>query len=656
MATETYEVPIMTDGAHLQHMFEAVALMTGADGLMGSVENMIAVIGVLVLLLMVTLKGNWSAVLQWLFVYALVWGVLVVPKVTVNVLDRSDPASVGTEPVSGVPLGLGVPVSIATRFGDRIAALMETALSVPSDFSYSSGRLMWGPELFEQSLAFDVQGSVARENMERYLAACVLPRTVSVPDYRARVRTTGDILTVLGADAPANRLVQIRSTAGGPLVSTVCRDAVAGVSAAFTTAVNTDMADFAQRLYPALGPAEAQTELLGDLSRGTEQFIGVSKAGAEYLRQVAIIRALRNAASSYANDPGATALISYVEGKSEAQATLTMSALGSLMQDSLPRIYTITLILLIAIFPIVIFMALLPGAGLPTLKTYFGSLIYIQAFGILFVVINSVIVNDQVLAGQALALTGGGTERTLNLANYGLMRDMPSQISATASMLLLSIPALSAIFTRGAMGIGQSIQSSLRPLEKSAEVAASEASSGNISVGNASTNMISQNQATGYKLDTNTVGRTGMTTLQADNGAVHRRMRDGSSVTDTSQARGNFATSGAVQASTSEEIGRRINSARSRQRTAAQALSEARTESSEQAASMFMSLVRGNSTMSELGINETSEEGRALSRALNQVQSYNESNDTRFSDAIQGSAYAKGSAEASAGLQFLGSG
>lgn len=656
MATETYEVPIMTDGEHLHHMFEAVATITGADGLMGSLENMVAVIGVLVVTLMVALRGNWQAVMQWLLVYVCVWSVLVVPKVTVNVLDRSNPAVVGTEPVSGVPLGLGVPVSFATRIGDRIASIMETALQIPNDFSYSSGRLMWGPELFETSLSFEVTDAVARENMENYLSACVLPRTVSVPDYRSEVRNETEILTLLGSDAPSNRLVQVRDPATGALASKVCSDAVSDVTSRFTASVDSEMKAFAQRMYPALSPDDALAELLVDLSRGSEQFIGVSKAGSEYLRQVALIRAMRHSVAGYSQDPGASALIGYVEGKSEAQATLTMAALGSLMQDSLPRIYTITLILLIAIFPIIVFMAMLPGMGLSTLKVYFGSFVYIQAFGILFVVINSIIVNDQILAGQALALGPTGSEKGISLANYGMLRDMPSQISATASMLLMSIPALSAIFTKGAMGVGQSIQSSLRPLEKAAETAATEASSGNINTGNASVNMVSQNQATGFKLDTNTVGRTGMSTIQQANGAVVRRMRAGGSVVDTSQARGNFATSGSVQSATSEEVGRRINAARTRQRTAAQTLSDSRNAASEQSASMFMSLVRGDTTMKELGISETSEEGRALTRSLNQAQSYNENNSTQFSDAITGKAYAGGAVKASGGLKVFGNG
>src|SRR5690606_4130498 len=127
---------------HYRDMFQAVALMAGGSG-MSSLIRLFLVLGLAVGLMKAMFDFNVGQILKWFIMAAVIYGVLWVPKVQVQVVDRYNPGLTGGA-VANVPIGVGVVASMSSRVGARAIDLMETAFSTPNDVRYSRTGMIYG--------------------------------------------------------------------------------------------------------------------------------------------------------------------------------------------------------------------------------------------------------------------------------------------------------------------------------------------------------------------------------------------------------------------------------------------------------------------------------------------------------------------------------
>ena len=100
-----YEVYAYWNVTELEAMFNAVASIMGSGDYLGLLRTM-AIVGIIVVVI-ATLTGRerLDGMWKWLFFLAIFQSMLLIPKVTVTIVDRT-----GNEPpraVANVPIGLG---------------------------------------------------------------------------------------------------------------------------------------------------------------------------------------------------------------------------------------------------------------------------------------------------------------------------------------------------------------------------------------------------------------------------------------------------------------------------------------------------------------------------------------------------------------------
>jgi conjugal transfer mating pair stabilization protein TraG len=93
------------------------------------------------------LDGMW----KWLFFLAIFQALLLVPKVTVTIVDRT-----GNEPpraVANVPIGLGAFAHAMSKVGDWLTGAFETVFSLPDDVRFRKNGTLFGHRVLAERLA-----------------------------------------------------------------------------------------------------------------------------------------------------------------------------------------------------------------------------------------------------------------------------------------------------------------------------------------------------------------------------------------------------------------------------------------------------------------------------------------------------------------------
>ena len=92
---------------------------------------------------------------KWLGTVVLVFSVLIVPKVTVGIVDKTGGSAVKV--VDNVPFGVAVLGSLTSTIGNTLTGLFETAFQVipgagalPAELSYQQNGLMFGNRLIRE--------------------------------------------------------------------------------------------------------------------------------------------------------------------------------------------------------------------------------------------------------------------------------------------------------------------------------------------------------------------------------------------------------------------------------------------------------------------------------------------------------------------------
>ena len=121
--------------------------------------------------------GSWKDNAKWMLLFVAVWGAMIVPKATVRVVDRLDPA-LAPAVVANVPIGLALFASLTSQVGDGLTRLTEQAFSLPDDLAYSIAGIPY-PERTETQHTI-VSGTTGSG------------KTVLISDLVAQIRARGE--------------------------------------------------------------------------------------------------------------------------------------------------------------------------------------------------------------------------------------------------------------------------------------------------------------------------------------------------------------------------------------------------------------------------------------------------------------------------------
>ncbi|MBS0900049.1 conjugal transfer mating-pair stabilization protein TraG, partial [Pantoea dispersa] len=211
---------------------------------------------------------------------------------------------------------------------------------------------------------------------------------------------------------------------------------------------------------------------------------------------------------------------------------LSWASFGTIMGRMLPMFQSLLMLILIALFPLVIALALVNHTifGLNTLKLYAGGFLYFQMWPVMYAILNS-------LANFYLQTKTGTT--ALVLSNQDQVALQHSDAANIAGYLSASIPVLSFYLTKGAGAIASQVAGSV--ISSAAFTTGGQAST--TADGNWSFNNMSMDNVNANKFDTNMLRRSGSQSVQTGNNAMMTQTADGHTVVDTSQAISNLPVS-----------------------------------------------------------------------------------------------------------------
>ncbi len=510
-----YEVYAYWNVAELEAMFNAVASLMGSSDYRGLLQT-IAIVGMIVVVI-ATLTGRerLDGMWKWLFFLAIFQSMLLIPKVTVTIVDRT-----GNEPpraVANVPIGLGAFAHTMSKVGDWLTGSFETVFALPDDVKFRKNGTLFGHRVLSERQAIKSGSPVLTSNLLEFYRECVAPDITT-----GYIRMKEDILEVnniwdsLNGKTNPSRLVTIRDTTDPTVMNTVgCDAAYQTLTTQITAESSRQMTVLGTRLYPRMTTTDASVAIAGSLATSTNYLLGLSASAQDTVKQAIVANfmidvqyllpaQLGDAASSQTNLAMAQSLRSTSD---------SYKLMARIAESTMPKVRNAIEMVQYAIFPVFLLFVVLSGhQATGVIKSYAASLFWIQLWAPLYAVMNFIITmysRSQYINGSAAS---GLSIEQMSFLNTAIVSDQ-----AIAGMLVISIPAIAAAIVRGGEVGLQAVAGLVAPT-RDPEKIASGLAMGNMQMGNASLNNVSHDTMKGLAVDMNPSLRQGATNYQARGG------------------------------------------------------------------------------------------------------------------------------------------
>ncbi|EKH3107911.1 conjugal transfer mating pair stabilization protein TraG [Salmonella enterica] len=552
---------------------------------------------------------NIMELVKWAGFYVLVIAVLIGDKRSVQIIDLSEPARIYQ--VDNVPAGLAAPASMITRIGAGMAQLYDTIFARPDALTYSKTGMLFGAQLAAGSSDFRFSEPEIQRMFSDYVHNCVVGDIMLNNKY-----TIGELMNA--ADPYAlifSRPSPLRGLYDKNRNFLTCEQAV--------TRINTDSGDisgantspFLQQILNTLhgfteqvfGPTNGAqsalfTEMLGD---SYNYFHGTSLTSTEIIRKNVVMNGLRSGLESFSALSGDTAgLVNVATQTSMAKMRLSQATSASIAANTLPVMYSVLLGMTIALFPVLIVIAIVSSLSWTIIKGYVYTIAYLQMWPILFSILNH---------AMNFYLQGKLNGTAVTLATFDQVQNTYSDIGTTAGWLALSIPFIAYGMVKG---LGQVVSQAGNYLGQTLQSASTQSSSQAID-GNWHYNNMTTGNVQGNKWDTNYSHREGHMTSQLESGATKTLTTSGQSVYNTTEAISKLPVDIALGKTASSSWQQQLRDSLSESQSLTNSLSQTSSLATSQMSQW--SQQRGNSDTTVAG-SDTSTSSN-LTKALNTIQS-----------------------------------
>ena len=538
-----FEIFTLGGGVYLVDLLNAVAAVTGG-GAFVTLAQITGVAGLAWVLFRTAFGGSWRDNAKWILLFTAVWGAMIVPKATVRVVDRLDPA-LAPAVVANVPMGLALFASLTSQVGDGLTRLTEQAFALPGDLAYQRHGMIFGARLAAGATRLEVTDAVFAQNLREYARQCVFYALLLGHVTADELRESADLWTLVtssrspSAGASPARMVEFstRNGAGGMDRTVItCAGAAARLGAQWGPEIQRAGGVFGRRLFTGHATeALARAELLAALPAAHDFLIGASRSAAEIMQQQMLLNAVHGAAEQWTAEAGnAAALRAYTEARAEAQTVGAYRAIGRQAETWVPLLRVVFECLYVGAFPMAALLMLTPaGAGI--FRSYVSGLVWLQSWGPLYAVLHRIAMGEAAERMAAHALMPGGDVGISLVAQAGV-RAAAADIAVMSGYLSMSVPFLAAALAYGVSRATSLATSVLAVGQDAAVSAAGEGATGNISL--SSTSIDAHRFATleGRQIRTSVAVDDNRHSAYAPSGAAFTVAGDGTVVADAAAA------------------------------------------------------------------------------------------------------------------------
>ncbi|KGT87934.1 conjugal transfer protein TraG [Erwinia typographi] len=618
-------VYVLAGGDFLTNIFNGVATLMGTTE-WSSMFRIAALVSVMVLFA-TYLKGHDPLeFFKFIAFFILLTSILIIPKRTVQIIDRTDATSIHT--VDNVPLGLAAPAKFITGIGTALTEGFETVYHTPDSVTYSKTGMLFGANLVGTATDFMFRNGDLAELFTAYVRNCVVGDILLNHKYSFQelMSSTDPYSLIFSNPSPLRGvMVSYGNTAATREGFWTCQELANNV---LKSQLNADTAEdgstWSYYVSRITGAKPNSSALFGTLMADSySYYYGGGSTASQIMRSTVVMNGLKQGISSYSAQNGdAAGLVNLASQSSYSKMRLSQVISATIATTYLPLMNTVLLAMVIGLFPVIILLATVHSLTLQVLKGYIYTLIYLQAWGPMFAILNYAVSSHLTTKTGALGFS---------LSNLSVIQQTHADIGSIAGALSLSIPFLAWGIVRGLGSVVSQAGNYLgTAVSSTASSEASRAGDGSWAFNNLQTDNVA-----GNKWDTNYASRSGMATTQMGNGAVATRTQDGSSVYDTTGAISRLPTDIQLDRSAVSGFQRQQREAQSQ----IQSLNETLGHTTSTGASQLSQWAsqRGNSdTVSRGADNSVSaNDAAAISKMQSAVARYARDNNVSQTDALR---------------------
>lgn len=410
---------------------------------------LVTVMGAIVVLFKYIQKPDFKQVLTWVLLLSIIPVTLINPREKVMINDST--STLEKHPVDNVPLGLAYPLSIITSTMQSVTKTLESAMHVPTDFSYATTGMVYASKLFKELNSFQPDPDLMSQ-WSQFIYMCV------DPNVRVRHRYTykqlfdaPNMMTFLKNNTP-DGFNNIYAPTDPSKPSINPKDNWVGCNTALTRLENSFNASMAWN-FKAAGAFDPMNKIKdaiaiqNDIQGVYGYFYKLSGTAQEMTMQNLLINATKNGLSNISAQKNQTAAaLNYAQTQNEMNSTSSWATIGMMAQEYIPMLQTILLMLICCAFIPMIYIAMFPSFTYNVLSKYLGSLLWVTSWGIFYVFINFIMTAFMKYRLNAFTDVYGG----ITMSNIDGVLSLTSRYTTLTGYLLIFTPYLARLVVLGA--------------------------------------------------------------------------------------------------------------------------------------------------------------------------------------------------------------
>jgi conjugal transfer mating pair stabilization protein TraG len=492
-----WEIYAYQNADSLFGIFNAAAAIHGSGDYMAAVAA-VAFCGFIAALVAYAFAPEKLQGWKWLATVLLVFSVLIVPRVTVGVVDKTGGSAVKV--VANVPFGVAFLGSVTSTVGHTLTGLFETAFQVipgvgalPSELSYEKNGLMFGNRLIRETGGVAFQDPNFRTDLVNFIHNCTMYDLIDGTVDPGTFSSSDDVWALMASPNPA-RFTTLTS-AGGSITVDTCPNAYTNLNGRLPAQLTRIQGKLALQLNPTLPAAAANAAIAGQIQQAylKNSIATAAATAADLIRQNAVLNAINdtsNIIGQKVNDPAAMVL-AVGRAQSVAQQNAAWLNAGKIAEQALPVFRNVIEAITYALFPLLVLLMLLTSGRETMLafKGYAAVLIWIQLWPPLYAVLNYM---ASIYAAYDLAAAAdlGSGAKALSLHTASTIYSRAISGEAVVGYLAISIPFIAWAALKRMETFGTALVGGLSGLQSMVAGATAGAAAGNLSMGNVSMDQI----------------------------------------------------------------------------------------------------------------------------------------------------------------------
>lgn len=482
-----YEFITIGGGEYYVDIFNGIATIVKSGDYLNIVK-ISATIAFSMALLNAALSNSLYGAGKWFITTFLVTQILLFPKTTVHVTDKTNPALIGAK-IDNVPFVIAYTSSTSSRVGYSLTQLFEAVFSLPDDLQYSENGMIFGVNLMQAMMQARISDSNLSTSIDSFSKNCVFfDLQFGIYSFED-LKNTDNIWEFVKSTQVENRFFTYIDKNGNTTYPS-CKEGAQKLNSDWNSEFNSykSIAFFSKK------PDLTQAILSSAAPDVNQYFLNVSKTSQQILQQAMMINAIKDAVESNEAESGVQL---YQNARTALQTKSTYQTLGIQAGIWVPILKIVIESIFIACFPIIALLAFIPNFTGPIIRSYLGTFFWLASFGPIYAVLH------RISMGHAKTYTIGFEGVTL-YNQVGIESTM-GDIASMAGYMSMFVPMLAYGLAKGGAAAMSSMTTSfMSGIQSAASASVHEATTGNMSFGNVGLN--SRNVSSGVSI-TNDAGQ-----------------------------------------------------------------------------------------------------------------------------------------------------